>query len=399
MEGLTSHNRRHVGWQGGKLCPIHTQTYSLQEVSPMSSIAYGGLDVHKDSISVFVVNKGTGEVVEDKIAFDKRKVREAVRLWSKLGELRLCYEASGTGFVLKRWFDELGVHCDVIAPSLIPKAPGDRVKTDKRDARKLAMLYGAGLLKVVRVPSREDEAVRALLRLRESVTREIVRNKNRIIKYVRTLGYVYGGKSHWTKGHREWVGSLEVGSVERMILDTYLEQLEEAEKHKEVVDKKIEEIAETEAYRSRVERLKCLKGIGTYTAMVALSEIGDPFRFAKAGQVMSYVGLVSREDSTGGRRRTGPITKAGNSHARWVLTEAAWNQLSKEPGKRQQEHWKTQPVEVVEIAKKAQQRLHKKFWGLAMRKDRNIAATAVAREMVGFIWAILTVEVAVPKAA
>ncbi len=365
----------------------------------MSSIAYGGLDVHKESISAFVICPETGAFVEDRIAFDMRKVRAAVKLWSKLGELRLCYEASGTGFVLKRWLDELGIHCDVIAPSLIPKVPGDRVKTDKRDARKLAKLYSAGLLKVVRVPSEDDEAVRALLRLRENLTREVVRTKNRVIKYLRTLGHVYSGKENWTKSHREWLRKLELGSVEKMVVDIYLEELVEAEKHKEVVDKKIEEIAQTEVYRSKVERLKCLKGVGTYTAMVALNEIGDPFRFAKAGQVMSYVGLVPREDSTGERRRTGPITKAGNSHARWILAEAAWNQIRKGPGKRQQEHWKSQPMEVVEIAKKAQERLHKKFWSLAMRKDRNIAATAVAREMVGFMWAILTVEVATAQAA
>jgi transposase len=359
----------------------------------MVSIAYGGLDVHKESITAHLISKETGEVVRDRISADKRGVLEAVKRWSNLGELRLCYEAGGSGFMLKRWLDEVGVQCDVIAPSLIPKAPGDRVKTDKRDARQLAKLYAAGLLVNVRVPSAEEETVRALLRLRNGIVRQVVQCKNRVIKYLRSQGHVYYGKTNWTKQHEEWIKNLALNCLEKMILDMYLRELDEATNRKEMVDEKIEEVALSETYRVKVGWLRCLKGVGVYTAMVLLCEVGPMSRFGKAPQLMSYLGLVPKEDSSGETRRTGAITKAGNSHARWVLIEAAWNQISSaKPGKRQLEHWKTQPEAVVAIAKKAQERLHKKFWKLVLRKDRKKAITAVAREMAGFVWAILMTE-------
>lgn len=361
----------------------------------MSSIVYGGLDVHKDTIVAYLIASGTGEVVSEQLPNDRMRLERAVRRWSKLGELHLCYEASGAGFVIKRWLDDVGVHCDVIAPSLIPRAPGDRVKTDKRDARKLATFYASGLLQSVRVPDQEEETVRALVRLHDGMTRDMTRTKNRVLKYLATLGYYYREGKNWTEKHRAWLKSLALTPIQHLILRTHLEELDNLVGQLQEVDRKIEEVAHTESYWGQVQRLLSLKGIGLYSAMVLLTEIGDARRFPGAPHLMGYFGLVPREDSTGNSRRTGRITKAGSSRVRWILAEAAWNQMSK-PGncERLKKHWRTQPAEVVAIGKKAEKRLHDKFWKIALRKDRKTAATAVAREMTGFVWALLTLKVA-----
>lgn len=361
----------------------------------MVSIAYGGLDVHKESISACIICRDTGELFEEELPNDQTRLLKAVKRWSKLGELHLCYEASGVGFVVKRWLDDVGVNCDVIAPSRIPKASGDRVKTDKRDARQLALLHAAGMLTTVRVPTRDEEAVRSLVRLRGDITQEIVATKNRAIKYLRTLGHVYQGGENWTLKHREWIKKLELEAIEKKVVGSYLKELDEANERRGEVDRDIEQIAQSEPYREKVDRLRCLKGIDVYSAMVLLSEIGDVSRFDSAPELMSYFGLVPSERSSGKRRQSGPITKAGSSDARWILVQAAWNQTRNENApERVVKHWKNQPEEVVRIAKKGHRRLYHKFWKIAVRKDRNTAATAVAREMAGFVWAILTVQAA-----
>jgi len=360
----------------------------------MVSMVHGGLDVHKETIEAYLIGEETGEVVSEQLVNDRTKVLRAVRRWSKLGELRLCYEASGAGFVLKRWLEAVGVHCDVVAPSLIPKAPGNRVKTDRRDARQLALLYRAGMLTPVRVPDREEEDARSLMRLREDLTQDCVRLKNRIGKYLLILGHIYRGTS-FTLKHRRWIDELPLEPLQRVVLDSYLVQLDHQVEQQRDLDGRIEQLASSERYRVGVQRLMSLKGVGLYSAMVLLTEIGDAHRFSSPVKLMSYFGLVPRESSSGERRCTGSITKAGNNHARWILVEAAWHQVSK-PGRslRVCKHWQTQPAPVVSIGKKAEKRLHHKFWSIAMRKDRKTAATAVAREMVGFVWALLTLEVA-----
>lgn len=362
----------------------------------MTSIVYGGLDVHKQSISVELIVSDTGEIVREEVANDRERFLKAVRRYRKLGELRLCYEASAAGYVLKRWLDGLedrGVCCEVIAPSLIPRAPGDRVKTDRRDAHRLATLHKAGLLQSVRVPSQEEETVRALVRLVTSLTQDITRSKNRVTKYLRSLGYVYPQTTTWSEKHRTWISELALGTIERLVVETHLDSLDSLTRRKAELEKRIAEIARSEAYWPRVQRLLSLRGIGLYSAMVLVSEIGDARRFGSANQLMSYFGLVPSESSSGEKTSRGPITKAGNSRARWVLGEAGWNARFK-PGtsRRLKGHWQTQPGEVVELAKKAERRLHDKYWKIALRKDPRIAATAVAREMAGFVWALLTLE-------
>ena len=191
-----------------------------------SSIVYGGLDVHKDSITACLICTDTGEIVSEEVVHDHTKIVRAIRRWSKLGELRLCYEASGAGFVLKRWLDAEKVHCDVIAPSLIPKAPGNRVKKDRRDARQLAQLYRADLLTLVRVPDQDEENARSLVRLRENLTGDGVRLKNRIGTYLRTLGQVYREGENWTQKYRRWLETLPLETMQQMVLQSYLAQLD-----------------------------------------------------------------------------------------------------------------------------------------------------------------------------
>jgi transposase len=361
----------------------------------MSSIIYGGLDVHKEFITAYLMDPGTGEVYIEQVVNDRAKVLKAVESWGKLGELQLCYEAGGCGYVLHRWLAREGVHCDVIAPSLIPKAGGDKVKTDRRDARQLARFYAAGMLRSVRVPDEEQEAVRALVRQREELTADVVRQKNRIIKYLRTLGQVYTGGNNWTKTHRRWLKGVEIACLPREILDNHLQQLASTEELRQRVSERIEEISQTEPYRELVERLKCLRGVKTQTAMILVTEIGDIQRFGKAGELMSYFGLVGRENSSGGKRKTGSITKCGSGRVRRALTEAAWQQRRKENvSDRLKKQWSSQPEEVVEIARKAQKRLHRKYMKVSEKHDHRVAVTAVAREMTGFVWAILRAEAA-----
>ncbi len=360
----------------------------------MGSIVYGGLDVHKQSIRVELIVSDTGEVVREELANDKARLLKAVRRWQeRFGELRLCYEASSAGYVLKRWLDEAGVVCEVIAPSLVPKCPGDRVKTDKRDAHLLATNLRLGTLKPVRVPTQEEESVRAVVRLLTSLTQDVTRAKNRVTGYLRGLGQVYPLKTTWTEKHRAWIRALALDELQRLVVDTHLDALDALAQRRQELEQRLERIARSAVYWPRVQRLLSLRGIGLYSAMLLLCEIGDARRFGRASELMSYFGLVPSEDSSGERQRRGPITKTGNSRARWILGEAAWNARYK-PGtsRRLKKHWQTQPEEVVTIAKKAERRLHDKFWKIAVRKDPRIAATAVAREMTGFVWALLTLE-------
>ena len=360
----------------------------------MASIVYGGLDVHKQSIKVELIVSDTGEVVREELANDKARFFKAVRRWQeRLGEVRLCYEASSAGYVLKRWADEMGVACEVIAPSLVPKRPGNRVKTDKGDAHLLATNLRSGMLQAVRVPTQEEESVRAVVRLLTSLTQDITRTKNRLTGYLRVLGQVYPLKTTWTEKHRAWIRDLVLDEFQRLVVDTHLDSLDALAERRQGLTKRLEQIARSEAYWPKVQRLLSLLGIGLYSAMLLVCEIGDARRFGRAGELMSYFGLVPSEDSSGEKTSRGPITKTGNSRARWILGEAAWNARYK-PGtsRRLKRHWQTQPEEVVAIARKAERRLHDKYWKISLRKDPRIAATAVAREMTGFVWALLTLE-------
>lgn len=359
----------------------------------MNQYTWVGLDVHADSITAAILEGERENVQILKLSGDLMKVRRLFRRLSKKGPVRSCYEASGAGFVLHRVLADDGFHCDVIAPSLIPRKPGDRRKTDRLDATMLAQLYRSGHLTPVHVPSQEQEALRRLLRLRYTYQSYCKATKNRISGMLRNHGHVFTeGKSTWTKTHRRWLARCrnELTGPLQTSLAAELEHLEYLEMQRNSFDSEIERYAQAEPYRIPVEALCCLRGIKTLTAMTLIAEIDDIRRFRSPRALMAYFGLVPMECSSGERERRGPITKAGNTHARRLLVEAAWNNRHRSGAdlilKRRRQG---QPPDIVAIALKAQHRLYKKFCRLDQKKHRHVAITAVARELCGFVWAVL----------
>ncbi len=359
----------------------------------MEKCIWVGLDVHKESVTAAILEGDDHYAEVVKLSADLQKTRRLFRRLSKQGTVRACYEASGAGFVLHRVLERDGFHCDVVAPSLIPRKPGDRRKTDRLDALQLAELYRGGHLTAVHVPSEEQEAVRSLVRLRCAYMRQVKSTKHRITGMLYTQGLTFRGtKTLWTKRHRAWLSKLrgEVTGAIGTCLVTELEHLEYLETQLRALDAEIDRYAQCPPYRETVEALQCLRGVKVLTAMTLVTEIGDVHRFRSPRALMSWVGLVPSERSSGDRERRGPITKAGSGHARRLLIEAAWNHRHRTGAdlivsRRRQ----GQPPEVVGIAVKAQHRLSKKFRRLWLKKHPTVAVVAVARELCGFVWAIM----------
>jgi transposase len=359
-------------------------------------ILYVGLDVHKEWIVIAVLrsDEATASRV-DKIANDSTKLRRYFQRLAEQGEIRACYEASGAGYVLQRAMREWGYACEVIAPSLIPRRPGHQRKHDRYDAKQLAHLYRSGELTAVRIPTEAEERVRDLVRCRATFQRELLRARHFILKFLtrRDLRYT-AGKAHWTRPHHAWLDGLERGGMlveqDIIVFREYLSLMRYARQRRDALDQEIAALALAPALATAVAWLSCFRGIDTQAAMVLTTEIVDWRRFMKAGQLMAYVGLVSREASTGSHEVRGGITKAGNPHCRHVLIQAAWTyrhapRVSSAIAQRQ----RGQPPGVITHAWKAQQRLHKLYNRLAYRKRPQVAAVAVARELVGFLWAVM----------
>ncbi len=354
-----------------------------------------GLDVHQRSVTAAVLYGDSHEPDVVRMGGDLNAVRKFFRRLSRDGTPRSCYEASGAGYVLHRVLTKDGFHCEVIAPSLIPRRPGDRRKTDKLDAVHLAKLYRSGHLTPIAVPDEDQEAVRQLVRARLAVQTHITRLKHRIVRILATHGYRFNGsRTNWTKKHRAWLGRLrhEIEGPLRTVIGIHLEHLEYLETQQRSMDAEIEQFSEMPPWRQGAEALRCFRGIKTLTAMTILTEIGDIRRFRSATQFMAYTGLVPSERSSGDVERRGPITAAGNAFVRRVLVESAWHYRHQAGAdlilnRRRQ----GQNPEVVAIAVKAQHRLSRKFWKLRQRKHTNKAVVAVARELAGFIWAALGV--------
>jgi transposase len=350
-----------------------------------------GIDLHQDSVTVAVLPEEAKECEGSRtLPHDLGKLRRYFARLSKRGAIRACYEASGCGYVLQRALGKWGVACEVIAPSLIPKRSGDRRKTDKRDAAKLARLYRAGELTAIRVPDEVEERVRSLVRCRETLTREILKSRHYVLKLVLSRGRVYRDGKNWTQAHWAWLRKLELEGPDAITLRTYLELLEYKLIQRDTLDREIEEIAFSDAYKEPVGLLRCLRGIDTLSAMTLVCEIGDVRRFASPRQLMGYLGLTVSETSSAGVERRGGITKAGNARARRILVEASWHyrypaRHSRGLRKRQE----GQPSAVIAHAWRAQKRLHKKFEALVYRMAPAKAVVAVARELVGFVWALL----------
>ena len=362
---------------------------------PSSVNFWVGLDVHKDSITAAVFRNRDPEPMRiDRLAYDLRKLRRYFQRLEAEGTVRACYEASGAGYVLQRSLADWGVPCELAAPSLIPRRPGERRKSDRRDAIKIARDFRDDRLVLIHVPSEADERVRDLVRCRETFQREIIKSRHYILKFMRRRGFIYRDGTHWTLRHLNWIRHLlapgSLADEDHVVLSEYLALLDYKLQRRDELDRRIHALALMPRYKPLVDRIICFRGFKTQAAMVLATELGDLRRFESPRQLMAYVGLIPSEHSSGDRRRLGAITKAGNARVRHVLMQAAWHYrkrpcVSASLRRRQ----RGQDPGVIQHARKCQHRLYKRFHRLAAKKPRPVAATAVAREMVGFLWAVL----------
>jgi transposase len=352
-----------------------------------------GLDVHATKIVAAVLDAETGEVRWFRVGGD---VGEAAALCAGLPRpVRATYEAGPTGYGLARELARRGMDCVVAAPSKIPRASGERVKTDRRDAEHLVRLLVAGKLHAVRVPGPEEEALRDLVRAREAVRVDLVRCRHRLSKLLLRHGIRFDDGPAWTDRHRAWLTTIELGRpAAQATLADACGAVDALVHRREALERRIVALLPDSPWQAQVGRLRCLRGIDTLSAAGLCSEIGDFERFARAEQIMSYVGLVPSERTTGEQRRLGAITKTGSGHARRLLVEAAWH-YRKRPatGRGLHDRQDGQPAEAVAIAWSAQQRLHRTWTRLEQRaKRRTIIAVAAARELAGFARAIRRIE-------
>ena len=348
-----------------------------------------GLDVHATKIVAAVLDVETGELQWFRVSGD---VVEAAALCAGLPRpVRAAYEAGPTGYGLARELQRRGVECVVAAPSKIPRAAGERVKTDRRDAEHLVRLLLAGKLHPVRVPGAEEEALRDLVRAREAVRVDLMRCRHRLSKLLLRRGIRFDDGRAWTDRHRAWLADVTLTwPAARSTLADQIGAVDALVHRRDRLEREIIALLAASPWQLQVGRLRCLRGIDTLTAAGLCAEIGDFERFARAEQLMHYVGLVPSEHTTGEQRRLGAITKTGSGHARRLLVEAAWHDRKRPAiGTTLATRQDGQPAHAVAIAWSAQQRLHRTWQRLEQRaKRRTIIAVAVARELAGFCWAI-----------
>ena len=357
-------------------------------------LLYIGFDVHAQTIAIAIAQRdgevrNYGSISNDLHALEK--VLTKIKKAHPGIELRVCYEAGPTGFVIARRLTQLKVHCTVVAPSLIPNRSGDRIKTDKRDAVKLARLHRAGELTAVHVPDAVDEAMRDLCRARTDAVQDLRRSRSQLKAFLLRHGYRYSGKSAWTEAHRRYLRELVLPhAAHRLVLEDALRVITESEERIRRLEEGMEALLEEWAMKPVVQALMGLRGFQLIGAMVIVSELGSAWRFAHPRQLMAYLGLVPTESSSGERRRQGSISKCGNSHARWLMLEASHHyrlapKVSKELSARQE----GLSEEIKKCSWQAQTRLHKRLVQLLARgKHRNKAQVAVARELTGFVWQV-----------
>jgi len=361
----------------------------------MKRVKFVGLDVHAETIAVAVAEQN-GEVRSLGVIPNREdSVRKLVRKLEAVEELRFCYEAGPTGYVLYWQLARMGAQCEVVAPTLVPVKAGDRVKTDRRDALKLARNYRAGELTAVWVPDAAHEALRDVVRAREAAKKDQLRARHRLNKFLLRHGRrPPAGVKPWTMKYLEWVKRevhFEQMAQEATLLD-YLNEVEHAAARIARLDGAIEEAVKVAPPKMRavIEALQALRGIAQVSAVTVVAELGELSRFSRATQLMSYGGIVASENSSGERTRRGNITKAGNAHLRRVVVEAAWNYRHRPAvGATLRKRQEQVSEEVKEIAWKAQQRLHGRYRKLlAKGKNKGVVVTAVGRELLGFVWAI-----------
>jgi transposase len=351
-----------------------------------------GVDVHKETIVAAVLPPKSEQIaLTAKFENSPTALKTFVARLRLRGPLTFVYEAGPCGYEVYRELTAQRQECVVIAPGLIPKRPGDKVKTDRRDAENLAQLHRAGQLTAVCVPTREDEADRDLVRAREDVLAERLRSRHRLSKFLLRHGFVWRETRVWGVRHRAWLNALRFGlESETLTFESYLRGLQEVEARLAALDCQVLALAETEGWKRVVANLRCLKGVDTLSALTFAVEVRDFRRFASAREFMGYTGLVSREHSSAESVRRGGITKVGNAHVRRVLVEAAWAYgQSDRTGRVLLKRREGGSPEVVSTARRAQERLCRKFRKMVGRgKARQKAVTAVARELAGFVWHI-----------
>lgn len=362
----------------------------------MSKLRFVGLDVHADTIAVAVAEPD-GEVRSHGVIPNRpASIRKLISKLGPANTIKACYEAGPTGYVLYWQLTQLGVACEVIAPSLIPTKAGDRVKTDRRDAEKLARCYRAGELTPVWVPDEAHEALRDLVRAREAAKKDQLKARHRLGKFLLRHGRRPEGIKAWTKQYLEWIKSHVhfAQPAQEATLADYLEEVDHVAARIVKLEKAIDEAVKQAPVEIRavIEALQALRGVAQTTAATVVSELGSLSRFESPRPLMSFGGLVASEHSSGNRVQRGGITKTGNSHLRRVVVEAAWAYQHRPNVTgfllRRQKNLALSD-EVKKIAWKAQQRLHKRYKALAARgKNKNQIITALGRELLGFIWAI-----------
>jgi transposase len=353
-----------------------------------------GIDAHKRELQIAMLISGTGTAVQwtcpattTDVERLKRKLERAAP-----GPIECCYEAGPSGYALQRQLTGGRVRCRVIAPSLIPRKPGDRVKTDRRDAQKLAELLRAGLLTEVHPPTPAAEAVRDLCRARDDARQDLQRIRQRLSKLLLRRGLTFTSGRHWTQRHHRWLEQLSwTHPADAHVMRDALLALAQVMARLSEFDAAIAALAEEAPYQPAVAALRCFRGIDTLTAMALLAELHDIERFAHPRALMAFVGLVPSEYSTGERQRRGGITKAGNRFARRLLIQAAWHFRHRPAlGLVARRRREGQPVAVLRIAHQAEHRLCTRYRRLCARgKLKPIVITAIARELVGFLWATL----------
>jgi transposase len=359
----------------------------------MESTSLIAFDQHAATTVAAVLLPGQHTPALHTLASDSPTILRFVERLRRQGAVRCCYEAGPCGFELQRALTSRGIPCDIIAPALIPRRPGDRIKTDRRDASQLAVLYRAGALTAIHVPTEQEEAARDLLRCREDIRADLLRARHRLSKFLLRHGRRFTATKAWSKRHEVWLRAqtwplLALEQTHR----AYLRTVEEAIARLRAVEQDLRALLALEPLRPRVVRLRCFRGLDDLTALTIAAELGDARRFPSAPSTMAYVGLVPSEHSSGTKQARGAITKTGNAHLRRVLVEAAWH-YRHHPfvGDALRRRQQGAPDTVVTQAWAAQQRLYRRYQRLAARgKPKQHVVTAVARELTGFLWAALT---------
>lgn len=360
----------------------------------MSTAKFIGLDVHKETVAVAVANDGrSGEIrFHGTIPNTPDAIRRLVaRLAAPDVTLHFCYEAGGCGYGIYRQLTDLGVECSVIAPSVIPRKSADRVKTDRRDAQMLARLLRSGELTAIWVPDEAHEAIRDLIRGRRQAKQDLVASRQTVLSFLLRHGRKFTGRSNWTKAHWRWLSEQAFDAPhQQFVFGEGIRRIEEAQHRCDRLDSMLVEALPQWSLAPLVQALQALRGVGLVVAATLVAEIGDLSRFDTPKQLMSWLGLVPSEASSGARTRRGAITKTGNREARAMLVEAAWSyRLPAREERRYQMRVEGLPEDIRAIAWKAQVRLCQRYRLLASTgKALPKVITAIARELVGFIWDI-----------